>query len=518
MKILLNSILNSLAIKHTNFYVNSFVENHSSVSFYNLSEFLSSYDVKADGVKILDNTELSNVPLPFILTKQHRWFIVENIQSSIITVIELGNSMKRTNMPIYEFVKDWNGDALLLDGVQYAKEHDYLLHKGWHTKSLMKKMIIYTVSFIIFSLFIFDIFWSRDCSNVTLITAAIIINAVGCYFSVLLLQKQLHIPNKVTDKICSLAKESHCETVTESAGATVLGLVKLSEVGMGFFMTNALVLLLFSQSVFWIAIFGVCVLPFSFWSVWYQKFRAKSWCVLCLTTLALMWLQAGVYFIGGVYSKPDVNWFAPVVIGSVYVLLTLLINKQMEILDDKMQNRMLRRAYEELKSNEKVVSAFTEELPQLEINNENCSSLLFGSPDADRTLTVFSNPYCGPCAMMHSRIKELPGNCINIRYVMTAFSEEKSVINKYIIAAYQQLGAVETWELLTDWFAGGKEKGAKFFEPYDLNITNKEVDDEFRKQNEWIYSNDLKGTPTDLLDGREIVWPYTVDDYFYLPK
>lgn len=190
----------------------------------------------------------------------------------------------------------------------------------------------------------------------------------------------------------------------------------------------------------------------------------------------------------------------------------------MSVLEQLRRNRSWHRQYEELKSDDKVINAFEGDIPVLDTSTKTCSELIFGNPDAEKVLTVFSNPYCEPCALMHNRIKKMVGNCLRVQYVMTYFSESKSIINKYIIASYQQLGADKTWEILTEWFAEGKRDGEIFFEKYNLNTTTPAVEAEFTKQKAWPKGKNLRGTPTELLNGREIVWPYSVEDYFYLSE
>ena len=150
-------------------------------------------------------------------------------------------------------------------------------------------------------------------------------------------------------------------------------------------------------------------------------------------------------------------------------------------------------------------------------SKETCSSLIFGNPDAERNITVFSNPYCGPCAKMHERIENLPGKDLNISYVLTYFSEEKSEINKLIIAAYLQLGPEKTWNLLTEWYAGGKMKGADFFKDMGLNTDAPEVIQEFEKHQKWNKDNNLNGTPTVIFNGKVVPSPYVPEDYIYFP-
>lgn len=504
------TLFNILGVRYSHKYLMDLVQrvpHHDSL--YGLGYVLTEYNIPYECVRITSKSDLSYNDTPCIVVLNGTFAIITRISDEDVTYVSANHP---SHISRAAFDERWNGIVMLLHPDKHSIENNYNYHTKLDTQTTIKCIGICVSVLLLFlaSLLNMHTTWAK--------VLLLGVNLLGVYCAYLLLQKQLHIPNKLADKICGLAKESHCESVTESDGATIFGLVKLSEVGFGFFLTNLVVLLAFPNSAFWLAIYATCVLPFSFWSIWYQRYKAKSWCVLCLSTLALMWLQAGIYLIGGVYSSMPGSWVVPITIGAAYVLSVLLTNKLMSVLEQLQKNRNWHRQYEELKSDDKVINAFEGDIPVLDTSSETCSELIFGDPDAEKTLTVFSNPYCGPCALMHNRIKEMVGNCLRVQYVMTYFSENKSIINKYIIAAYQQLGANKTWEILTEWFAGGKRDGEIFFEKYNLDITTPAVEAEFTKQKAWPKDKDLRGTPTDLINGREIVWPYSVEDYYYLPK
>lgn len=478
-------------------------------SLYGLGYVLTEYNIPYESVKIPNKSDLNTEDAPCVVILNKAFAIVTDISDENVTYISGSRTM---HIRREAFNEQWNSVVMLLHPDGNSIECNYNNHIKATTCDKLKNVGICISVFLLFvaSLLRIHITWS--------IGVLLLVNILGVYCAYMLLQKQLHIPSKIADKLCSIAKESHCEKVTDSAGATIFGMVKLSEVGFGFFFTNLIVILAFPKSTFWLAIYAASVLPFSFWSIWYQKYKAKSWCVLCLSTLALMWLQAITYLIGGAYTSQPNSWITPIAIGMVYILCVLLVNKMMNFIEQNRKAQSWQRLYEELKSDNKVITAFEGDIQRLDISTETCSSLIFGNPNAEKTLTVFSNPYCGPCALMHRRIKDMASNSLNIQYVMTFFSDEQSIINKYIIAAYQQLGADKTWNILTEWFAGGQKDGNMFFNKYSLDITTPEVAAEFAKHRAWTNDQELRGTPTDLLNGREIVWPYTVENYYYLPK
>ncbi|MDR3220166.1 MAG: thioredoxin domain-containing protein, partial [Dysgonamonadaceae bacterium] len=91
-----------------------------------------------------------------------------------------------------------------------------------------------------------------------------------------------------------------------------------------------------------------------------------------------------------------------------------------------------------LKANEKVFEALLKEQPHIKIE-ETDSQLIFGEPNAGLQITIFSNPYCNPCAKMHKPVEKLLENKqdkLCIRYILNAFDKELEMINKYLIAVY----------------------------------------------------------------------------------
>ena len=347
-----------------------------------------------------------------------------------------------------------------------------------------------------------------------------LINLAGIGVGYLLLQKELHIDNELTNRLCGLIKESHCEDVTESKAASFFGLAKMSEIGAGFFFVNFLVLLFFPGAIAAMTMIAIAVLPFTFWSVWYQKFRAHSWCMLCLSTLSLMWLQAVILWIGGAldyYNGIPALISSLIVLLAAYGLTVMTLGRGMMIMKRMKERDTWMLRFNRLKADDKVVNAFMNDMKELEVENTECSSLIFGNPDAEHRITVFSNPYCYPCAMMHEHIKDMPADDCCVQYVLTYFSDDLSDINRYLIAAYQQLGAERAWQIMTDWYAGGKNLKADFFLNMGLDPTTTDVSIEFDKHLHWRTGKSFTGTPTVLVNGREIKAPLSVEDYVYMP-
>lgn len=501
-------VLERLGIHHSDGFLSELDEfNPYRQTFFGIATILEHYNLPSEGVRFANKKGLDASDLPAIVFIGGEPVLCLSFFDNGITCV--GADGAETTYSLNRFEKEWNGTALLLHPSSDTKEPDYLTNIKERFSIRLKHIglistaLILIVLGVLFSAMQWGMMW----------WSALIVNAFGIGLSVLLLQKQLSIPNALTDKLCGLVKESHCDDVTNSSGSTIFGLVKLSEIGMGFFLTNLICLLYFNNVVDALAIIAVCVLPFSFWSVWYQKFVAKSWCVLCLGTLSLMWLQALAYLLGGEYYHLSIRLINLIFVGAMYVAVTLITNWLMYKLKQARESRQWRLRFERLKFHQSVLHALADEAKRYNTGNEVCSSMLFGNPEAQHNITVFSNPYCGPCGELHKKLNDYPGDTVSIRYIMTFFTEKQSVINRYFIAAYRELGPRATWNLLGDWYSGGKKKGEAFFAALPLDIDHPEVLEEFKKQRTWRAQTDLVGTPTAIIDGREVSWPYQVEDY-----
>jgi len=94
--------------------------------------------------------------------------------------------------------------------------------------------------------------------------------------SYIVFHEVLNMRSDQADKICSMLSKGGCKGVLESSSAKLFGLIEWSEVGMSYFISNVIVLVFFPYLLPYLALVNICTLPYSFLSVWYQKFKAKQ--------------------------------------------------------------------------------------------------------------------------------------------------------------------------------------------------------------------------------------------------
>ncbi len=506
-------LLDLLDVPHSDVRARKDFESQPSIwTIFGLAVLLTRYHIANKAIEFTDRTDVTGAACPFVAILGGEYVIVLSIGQDYVSLVRSDGRQLEMSKP--HFLSNWNGVALLVSSDEDSRQPGFSDLKRNELNSTIKRIGAIASMLIISGIAVYMSPFSSDWSWWTVLA----VNLFGLCVGYMLLLKQLHIDNAVVSKICGLIKESHCDNVTQSDASTLFGLVKLSEVGFAYFSLNVVCLLLFPALAFPLALVSVCVLPFTLWSLWYQKFKARSWCMLCLLTLCAMWLQAGVYVSAGAFSFPPSNWIVlTTALLSAYALSTLAVNRVMSLVDRGQSARRWELSFANLKAHDQVFDAFEGGVPVIGTSADECTGIVFGNPDAARRLTIFSNPYCGPCAEMHKRLEGIIGEDVSVGYAMTFFSEDLSMVNRYIIAAYQQLGAEKAWDILTLWFEGGKKQGEAFFKNYRLDMSNPDIEAEFSKHMRWSERQAFPGTPTVLINGREAVGPYTVDDYPYFP-
>jgi protein-disulfide isomerase len=209
-----------------------------------------------------------------------------------------------------------------------------------------------------------------------------------------------------------------------------------------------------------------------------------------------------------------------------YCFMILGINMLIPKLNTDKYAQSLKQTINSMKANEAVFTAILKQQPYYKTND--CNSVIrFGNPHSKLHVTVFSNPYCKPCAKMHIRIEDLlkkVNNDISVQYMLSSFKEDLNSTNKYLIAAclFQnsprlegQGWSNEAMQILSDWFEKGKAQKDDYFKNFSLNMENPAIEEEFQKHEAWRQKTQLSATPTILVNGFQLPVSYKIEDIRY---
>lgn len=510
-----STFLTELGVKHTGAFTRkAYAEHPHKYNLFGLYDLLKTYNVPSAATTVeADKDNLTNIETPFVAHFGGEFVVVTSVTDDKITYIL---RRKEFTLDVDRFVPSWSGTVLLAKPSNESTESDCAEHRKKSTINALPSLVlgIATVVLLVIA-YLINGFGRMSISTL------LVLNIVGLYLSWLLIQKQLHIYSSYGDKICTLFSKHDCNNILESRAAKIGGVLSWSEVGVGYFSANILVLLFLPQVLGTLAVINTAALLYSFWSVWYQKAKARQWCGLCLCVQALFWIVLTAHCVFGSFHY-DVSQ-APYVIGSVIAICVfgIAIAATHILARTFSESRMvssLRQEINSIKVDERVFTSLLAQQAHYDVSEAD-SQIVFGNVNASLRLTILSNPYCNPCARMHKRVGKLlseVGDAVMVQYIFSSFDPKLDITGKYLIAAYMQQDAGTRLRTFTEWFAKGVPQRDKFFEGLNLDPTAEEVEAEYKRHMDWAKNAKLRATPTLIVNGYALPGNYQIEDLKYL--
>ena len=506
------ALLSALKVEHTVEFSNSYYNQHPHKdNLFGLSQMLSEYGIENIAVKIEEDNKYNDIfqlSVPFIAQVDGNFVVVSSIAKKRVDYV-----WRNTNitLPIAKFCLSWSGVALLAATTERSGEPNY---KENHRKELLfktqKTIISIAITCIIISALVSKNVYSSNWGYILLL----LFNFTGVLACYLLIMKQMHINNTYADKVCSLFKKGDCNDVLETSAAKPLGIISWSAIGYGYFLSNFIIILFCPNYISLLALINICVLPYSFWSIWYQKYRAKQLCSLCLIVQILLWIIFIINWVNGFIVWDGFSFIDILFTGGLYLISILSINMLMNKLE--IQNELKNANYElnSIKARNDIFSILLKQQPHYDVS-KNISNILFGNPNASLFISVVTNPHCNPCARLHKRIKHLmnivPSESICVQYIFSSFNADLESSAKFLIAAYNNCQD-DRQVIFDQWFDYGKNDRNIFFKQYDLDLNTNEVLCELDRHKEWIQAVGFNSTPVILVHGYRLPDCYKIED------
>ena len=462
-------ILEILSIKHTEDFTIRFYESHPHKNnLFGLSEMLRYYNIENVAAEIQKTQEnLSSLDVPFVAYVDHEFVLVRHVSTEAIIYSWRG---KNITLSIPVFLERWSGIVLLFESIDESIEPDYKEHR----KEYLRQRIV-IACFV-----------------------SLLLSLIGCALITLFL------------------KSSDCNGTLDSQASHFLG-ISWSVFGLGYFLSAILFIALLPQYVIYAETLNIIALPYTAWSVWYQKFRVKQWCALCLSVQATVWITflISLFAIGMDFNQWDLFDFTT--IGCVYGLVILSLHFTVTLYVKEKQIQRSNNKLSSIKLNASVFKSLLNEQPQYDIDKN--IGILLGNTDAKEWITIISNPHCAPCARLHPQIEELLKEYkeeICIQIVLTSFSKELEPSAMLLTSMYLLNKESDYLRFLSDWYTKERHKREGCYKRYKLNLNDKEMLANIQAQNEWVKRNTISFTPTILINGYLLPEEYELKDMSYL--
>lgn len=321
-----SDFLTQLGVRHTLEYSDRAFADMPFKSLFGFTKLLESYGIENEALRLGRPEEISLLPTPFIARTPAGFVIVTSVGGGRISYLTQGVA---ETMPLDEFIGVWSGVALLAYPDENSCEPDYAVHARDRFIRDAKEWVLLCGAVALFLYAFISNGLYRSWSTVGIA----LVDLLGLWLTYMLVQKSVKIKNAAADRVCGVLEAGGCDSVLEMKASKFFGIFGWSEVGFAYFSVSLLTLLLFPEWLCYLAACNLCCLPFTFWSIWYQKFRAKVWCTLCVSVQASLWLLFFCYLGGGWFKGVFPLRIEFFVLGLTYLTVMLGLNRLMPLIE-----------------------------------------------------------------------------------------------------------------------------------------------------------------------------------------
>lgn len=470
-------------------------------NFWGISCTLQAYGIKTIGVKINNKKEILQTVTPCIARFGNSFITITKINNNSIHYVW---NNKEVSLDVEEFVKTFDGNILI------PKKNENNIEENLLNNFIQDIYSFLDITFLFITIiiaFIYNAFF-KDIY----IYGNIILNIVGVILCLFIIQKHLHKENSFSDKVCGFFKNTNCGDIVNSSASKLYGFIDLGSLGLTYFYTNVTLLSIVPTAIGLYVILNILCLPFSCWSIWYQKNKAHQWCSLCVMVQIVVFL-CFIINILKLYNSPyyfnfSLYWFL------LYVGFFLSIKSIIDYRLLKQENINHIYNFSKFKCQKSLFLYLLYKGNEHRLYRE-ASNIIFGNPESEYFVTIFSNPHCSPCADLHLQIEDIlrtNWNEICIQYIFIPFSSELEEHNKWLIAIYQENGNRKAFKIFSEWYSKGKNNTNNFYKKFRPQIEKKEVLIECEKHIQWREKEKMAATPTILVNGYELPNGYTIKD------
>lgn len=512
----LSNVLSLFKVAYSYYYLDKILEvcPNTESSIERLAQALDLFRFDTASVFIAEKKDfLFHFDLPFVaqIPDGNICVLARNKDKDIL-YIQKG---KNQTMQIDAFCDKWTGLALIIEKNQHTKEPSYTQHC---IKDIFSRIINFTLCSIL-CIGLFYAFINVQIDNIQSFLS-LFLSFIALFICYLLTEKQIGEENVITHKFCvSFVQRDGCNAVLSTDAAKIGYTISWSEIGLGFFVSNIILLMLSDLYYPYVIALNYLTLPFSVWSILYQRLVVKQWCPLCITTQFVLWTLC---LLNIPLISRSMSWNYSLELASfvvlVYMFFIVIAHKVVFFISTMKKQQLQCRSYSEFRSNQDVFDALLKKEPFYDVVITQ-SSVLFGNPDAETKITMVINPFCTHCAKTYQDIFEyniLSSPNYSIQYIFESYKADLHVIDQLLVELYKRVGEEQMKEILAVWFLEGIYNPRKFTERYWAKEISSETVKECKRHWDWVEKNRIIKTPIILINGYKLPQVYNIQDLPFL--
>ena len=508
MSTICSDFLTCLGVPHTKAFTDQRFDSYPySGTLKGFQNLLDQYEISSEIKRFADKKALPEIPTPFVAMLLGQLTIVKSVEDNDVTIIKNG---KPHTIPKEEFVRKWNGKALSAKPDCCSREPHIKHHRQLQAVGAVRRWGI-ALSGIALLLLLY--LANRLYLNIGA-TLVAVFNLTGIYFCYLLIREQLHIAGTTGSAICGLLQRGGCGKIMERDVSKIFGVIGWGEVGLAYFSISLAALLLYPACIGYLALFNACCLPYTIWSISYQKFVAKTWCTLCVTVQCLQWLLFGSYLIADAWHGLWPIQYSFFILGFCYLGALLIIDRLLPVISAAIDDRGKAAAYNNLRLRADVFNAMQADQPQTAPLRPD-APLIFGDTSSSPLTVIFFDPSSPSAAETHRQADMLLKKGLPVAYIFPTDTPQKESVARHIIASASSADKETLWCAIGRIVSNRCADLSPLSNP-PIDPASDEVTTRIAAMRRWQNDSYIFAAPTVIVDNRIINETYSLTDLIYI--
>ncbi|MHA4740616.1 vitamin K epoxide reductase family protein [Dyadobacter sp. MSC1_007] len=455
--------------------------------------------------------QLKDIPLPalaYLTIKGGILAPIKSVADDNITWLDTQDGWKTEALNTFQ--QKWEGVVLLLEPNDQSGEIDYAKKKKeqWGLNARIPLLIGGTL--LLLALLVVLVWPTPPSTNLLLLAG---LKIAGTVLGGLLLWQSIESHNPFLQNLCQVWSVNNCNGILESNAAKLTPWLSWSDVGFLYFSGGLLTLVFGSLAVdatpiFALSALTLAALPYTFYSVYYQKIVAKQWCTLCMAAQVVLWMEGAWVIANHASLNANFSLQSIAMIGLAYLIPSLVWILVKWPFEQSAQVFGLRRELQKVKFSEQYIQAMFQNQRSMPPIFTDMHVVKLGKLDASHTLTVVTNPLCGPCAKTHYEIAQLldKNRQFNLQFVFLGPPKAMQIAAKFLDAPSSQVSV-----MMDSWYQNNRQDAEKWLAQYPLK-SEPENQKQLRLYARWCEMANIISTPTIFINGIQLPTAFQVKD------
>lgn len=470
---------------------------------------------------VLDHFNIENIAAEVPINKE----TLIQLPNSFIAQItsDKGNNLvtvsKIKNQPFYRLISGDNKEKKISESeflnqftgivVVVEKTEQETIKKPSNVKNIISLVLVIAIASIIFI-----------SKNTTLANYIyIILSLVGVVASYSILKQELGQNSIIGNAFCSGNNDKKdCDAVLSSKGAEIIKNHKLSDLSIIYFSSLVIATFLL-KNLNLLFFISLVALPITVYSIYYQAKVVKTWCMLCLSIVAILWLQAGVLFLNfkGIENLIHldsnsilITSFCFISTYAIWIFIKPIVSELNQLQKEKIE-------FTRFKRNFNLFNNLLQKSTTLSTNIKNTKEIILGNKNASLEIVVVTNPFCGHCKPVHKIVNDiLKKHANNVKIIIrfnvpVEYPETNGVIvSSKLIELYNEKGTHTALEAMNQIYDGLNYD--LWLKKWGQSKNKKTYVTVLQDEKEWCNQNAINFTPEILINGKSFPKEYQKTD------